>query len=69
MSLNQMRLHFQNMIFGIGKAVTEYNMSQNQIVTKYIYAYTMEQGSNNHKIQCVRESDKAALPEYDIWNR
>ena len=37
---NQIRLHFQNMMFGIGKAVTECNMSQNQIVTE----------SDSHKI-------------------
>ena len=31
---NQIRLHHQNMTFGIGKTVTESNMSQNQTVTK-----------------------------------
>ena len=31
---NQIRLHHQNMTLGIGKTVTESNMSQNQIVTK-----------------------------------
>ena len=31
---NQIKLHHQNMTFGIGKTVTESNMSHNQIVTK-----------------------------------
>ena len=42
MSHNQIRLHFQDRTLGIGEAITESNMSQNQMVTNPIMPVTVD---------------------------
>ena len=67
MSQNQIRLHFQNMTFGIGKAPTECHTSQNQIRNPIMpVLWNKDQTVTKSN---VTESHESALLKYEIWNR